>query len=471
MRKEREREKKDIFRTVFLFMLMLEAFEKIVGRDFVLERNVEGYLKDESAKGAIIEPCRNIVVVKPANTKEVSEVMKIAHANKVPVYPRGGGTGLVGGAVPVKKGIVLSLERMKGKGVEIDEDNLMCTVDSGITLGELEEYVDKHNLFFPPHPGDEGAQIGGLIACNAGGSRAVKYGVMRNYVKGLEVVLADGTVLNLGGKLLKNNTGYDLMDLFMGSEGTLGIITKAVLKLYPKPGSSVTLIIPFDDRHTALSVVPKMLQRGITPLAVEYVERDLVELSAEHLGLKWPCDAGKAQLMVIIAENNEDATYAECERISEFLGEGGKEIIIADRKQEQDEILKIRSSIYTALKEHTLDILDVSVPPSAIGNLMDCVDTIASEHGTRIPLYGHAADGNLHAHIMDDVELSKLQDLKKKIYEKAIELGGTITAEHGIGKVRRGLLTMAMDEKCMELSKAIKNALDPENILNPDCKI
>jgi glycolate oxidase len=211
MRKEREREKKDIFRTVFLFMLMLEAFEKIVGRDFVLERNVEGYLKDESAKGAIIEPCRNIVVVKPANTKEVSEVMKIAHANKVPVYPRGGGTGLVGGAVPVKKGIVLSLERMKGKGVEIDEDNLMCTVDSGITLGELEEYVDKHNLFFPPHPGDEGAQIGGLIACNAGGSRAVKYGVMRNYAEGMEMFMDERGLMLMRG-IKRASDPYDMMN-------------------------------------------------------------------------------------------------------------------------------------------------------------------------------------------------------------------------------------------------------------------
>jgi len=449
---------------------MLEAFEKVVGRDFVLQRSVEGYLKDESAKGAVTEPCRNIVVVKPANTKEISAIMKIAHANKVPVYPRGGGTGLVGGAVPTKEGIVLSLERMKG--IEIDEDNLMCTVEPGITLGELEECVDKHSLYFPPHPGDEGAQIGGLVACNAGGSRAVKYGVMRNYVKGLEVVLADGTVLSLGGKLLKNNTGYDLMDLFIGSEGTLGIITKAVLKLYPEPGSSVTLIIPFEDRHTALSTVPKMLQGGITPLAVEYVERDLVELSAEHLGLRWPCDKGKAQLMLIVAEDKEETTYELCENIADIAQQNSSlEPLIADRKQEQDEILKIRSSIYTALKEHTLDILDWAVPPSKIGNLMDCVDTIASEYGTRIPLYGHAADGNLHGHIMDDVELSKLKDIEKKIYEKAIELGGTITAEHGIGKVRRGLLTMAMDEKCMELSKAIKNALDPENILNPDCKI
>jgi glycolate oxidase len=450
---------------------MIEELRSILGEEWVVteKEKIEGYMHDECARG-VIPPASEAVVVKPASAKEIAGIMRIASANKVPVYPRGGGTGLVGGAVPTRKGIVLSLERMKG--IDVDERNMMCTAEAGVTLAQLEEEVDRHDLFFPPHPGDEGAQVGGLVACNAGGSRAVKYGVMRNYVKGLEIVLADGSVLSLGGKLLKNNTGYDLMDLFIGSEGTLGVITKAVLKLYPKPGHSVTMIVPFTDRHSALAIVPEMLQRGITPLALEYVEKDTINLSAQHLSLKWPCENGNAQLMIIAAEDSEDVVYAQCEEIAEIAQEqGALEPVIADRRHEQEEILKIRSSIYTSLQSRTLDILDISVPPSEIGTLMDDLDAIAEEYRTKIPLYGHAADGNLHAHIMDDIDASKLKVMKEEVYRKAITLGGTITAEHGIGKVRRDLLSLCLSSEEIALMNEVKRIFDPNGVLNPECKI
>lgn len=440
---------------------MIGELRNIVGSDFVLDINIEGYLRDESAKGIATEPCRDVIVVKPASTEEVSGIMKVAYANRTPVYPRGGGTGLVGGAVPTKKGIVLSFERMKN--IEVDEENLMCTAEAGVTLGELLTESERHDLFFPPHPGDEGAQVGGLVACNAGGSRAVKYGVMRNYVKGLEVVLADGSVLKLGGKLLKDNTGYDLMDLFIGSEGTLGLITKATLKLYPKPGSSVTLIAPFDSEDEAIGTVSRILRGGIIPLALEYVENDWIQASAEHLGLRWPCN-GKAQLMMIIAESSEEATYAECERVSGLLE--GKDVIMAERRQEQDDLLKVRSNIYEALKEHALDTLDVSVPPSSIGKLIEFVHSIEKEYGTRIPVYGHAADGNLHLHVMDDAS-EGFMDIKHRIYERALELGGAITAEHGIGKARTGDMKRFLDPGEIELMQEIKRVFDPYNIINP----
>ena len=442
---------------------MIGELERIVGRDFVLENNFDRYLKDESAKGVVTEPCTDIIVVKPANTIEISEIIRLAHESRIPVYPRGGGTGLVGGAVPTRKGIVLSLERMKG--MDVDEKNMMCTAEAGVTLGELLSEAAKHDLFFPPHPGDEGAQVGGLVACNAGGSRAVKYGVMRNYVKGLEIVLADGSVLSLGGKLLKNNTGYDLMDLFIGSEGTLGVITKAVLKLYPRPGSSATLIIPFESEREAIEAVSVILHKDIAPLALEYVENAWVCASADHLSLKWPCEEGKAQLMLIISENSEENVYAECERINELFS--GRAIYMAERREEQENILKIRSNIYTALKEHILDTLDISVPPAEIGRMIASVHSIEKEYDTVMPVYGHAADGNLHIHIMDDAE-ERFHELKERMYRMAHELEGVITAEHGIGKARVRDMKKFMDKKELELMKSIKRVLDPENIMNPE---
>ncbi|MHC1590061.1 MAG: FAD-binding oxidoreductase, partial [Candidatus Hecatellaceae archaeon] len=232
-----------------------EALEAIVGeKNTIYEREkLEDYLKDETYPKLRLKPVADIVVVKPSNAEEVSRILKFANERGIPVFPRGGGTGLVGGAVPTRKGIVLTTERMKG--IEVDRENLMAVVEAGVTLEELIKAADEAGLFFPLHPGDETAHTGGLVATNAGGVRAVKYGVMRNYVKGLEVVLPTGEILKLGGKLQKNNTGYDLMDLIIGSEGTLAIITKVILKLHPKPGASATLIVPYDDRSTAVNSV------------------------------------------------------------------------------------------------------------------------------------------------------------------------------------------------------------------------
>jgi glycolate oxidase len=288
---------------------------------------------------------------------------------------------------------------------------------------------------------------------------------MRNYVKGLEIVLADGSVLSLGGKLLKNNTGYDLMDLFIGSEGTLGVITKAVLKLYPRPGSSATLIIPFESEREAIEAVSVILHKDIAPLALEYVENAWVCASADHLSLKWPCEEGKAQLMLIISENSEENVYAECERINELFS--GRAIYMAERREEQENILKIRSNIYTALKEHILDTLDISVPPAEIGRMIASVHSIEKEYDTVMPVYGHAADGNLHIHIMDDAE-ERFHELKERMYRMAHELEGVITAEHGIGKARVRDMKKFMDKKELELMKSIKRMLDPENIMNPE---
>lgn len=444
--------------------------EGIIGKNWIVTERclMEDYLRDETPGPVCPPPASNIILVKPANTDEVSGILKLANREKIPVFPVGGRTGLVGGSIPIKPGIVLSLERMNK--IDIDKDNLMATADAGVTLDELLNAVEDADLFFPLHPGDEGAHLGGLVATNAGGVRAVKYGIMRNYVKGLEVVLPTGEVLKLGGKLLKNNTGYNLMHLMVGSEGTLGVITKAVIKLHPKSKFSATLIVPFNKRRDAINVVPKILQSGVTPLAIEYIERGEIEKGAEHLNEKWPVDKGNAQLIVILTGINEDELYFGCEKISEVCQENGAfETMLAETKEEQDRILKIRSNVYTAIKSEMCDTLDVTVPPNELGALMDLVDGIAEKYDAPIPVYGHAGDGNLHVHIMKEKgkEPEYFEKMKREIYKASVRLGGVITGEHGIGKTRVKDLGLVLSEKEMDLMKAIKKLFDPNNILNP----
>src|SRR5208337_3724469 len=236
--------------------------------------------------------------------------------HQIPIYPRGGGTGLAGGAIPTLNGIILSLERMNK--IEIDAGNMMAIAEAGVTLSKLDESATSAGLSFPPHPGDENAQIGGLVATNAGGSRAVRHGVMRNHVRGLEVILPTGELLHLGGKVHKDNVSYALMQIIIGSEGTLGIITNATIQLYGKEGASITLVVPFDDRHAAIGTVPSILKQGVAPLAIEYVERDLMERTAKHLGRTWPVRTGKYYLLIIVGEDTRDEVLSKSLRISEI---------------------------------------------------------------------------------------------------------------------------------------------------------
>lgn len=450
---------------------IVKELASIVGDDWILleEEKISGYLYDQTPDPMKPEPSKDVVVVKPKNAEEVSKILLVANKYQVPVFPRGGGTGLAAACMPTMNGIILSLERMNR--ISVDKENLMAETEAGATLGDLIKAADEAGLFFPLHPGDEGAQIGGLIACNAGGVRAVKTGVMRNYVKGIEVVLPTGEILILGGKLVKNNAGYDLMQLIIGSEGTLGIITKAWIRLQPKPHASATIIIPFEDRRKALEFVPKIFQVGIFPLAIEYVERDLVDQTAEILGMSWPCKEGKHHLMIILAEVSEEALLIECERLLDLCEKVGvSEPIIAERSEEQANILKIRSEIYSALKGELIDILDTTVPPAKMADLIEVVGELAKKYETHIPAFGHAGDGNLHLHIMQKEGWSKddYTKLRDEIYEKAVQLGGTITGEHGIGYIRRECFRRFVDAKALELMKGIKRIFDPNNILNPD---
>ncbi|MGB9717235.1 MAG: FAD-binding oxidoreductase [Thermoproteota archaeon] len=444
---------------------LVGELESIVGKEAVVSGRdkVESYLFDETCIPVRPPAVLDCVLVKPANSMEVSRILRLANERKIPVYPRGGGTGLVGGAVPTRSGIIVSLEKMNR--IDIDRENLMAVTEAGATLGGLLKAADEAGLSFPPHPGDEGAQIGGLVACNAGGARAVKHGVMRNFVRGLEVVLPTGEIVTFGGKLLKDNMGYNLMHLIIGSEGTLGIITRVVLRLNPKAPYSLTLLLPFNTRHDAFNTVPRILGSGITPLALEYVEEELMELSAEHLGEKWVFE-GKVFLVAILA-GEENTVYSEAEKLSQICAENkGLEPLVAERRDEQESILRIRSNIYTALKRDSMDILDTTVPPSAIGRLADAVDAIAAKHNAYIPVYGHAADGNVHSHIMRR-DAEKYEAIKREIYGATMRLGGTITGEHGVGKIRVKELYKFTPSKSIELMKGIKRLFDPNNILNP----
>jgi glycolate oxidase len=440
---------------------------------FVTDREqMQNYLADETAVPVRPKPANDLVLVRPANTQQVSAVLQLANKHGIAVFPRGGGTGLVGGAIPTRDGVILSLERLNR--IEIDKENMMAIAEAGVTLDRLTKTANEFGLFFPPHPGDENAQMGGLVATNAGGSRAVRYGVMRNQVKALEIVTPTGAILDLGGKLHKNNVGYDIMQLIIGSEGTLAVVTKVILRLYPKFGATATIILPFTNRNDAMSTVQKILQDAGIPIAIEYVERGLLEMTAKHLGEKWPVKIGEQYLIIIGAEASRDQLLPQSVRIREICQQnGGLEPFYVESQRDQDKILRIRSNIYFALKNETWDILDIAVPVSELVNVVDDIEEIAKRDKLFLPVFGHAADGNLHIHIMKrESDTSDYVDtLRNRIYEIAINAGGVITGEHGIGKIRTNKLQSSLSREEIALMSAIKKLFDPKNVLNPGTKI
>ncbi len=451
-------------------MVTAEALREIVGADWVVTgtEQTQPYKVDATPPAVMPKPAENVIVVKPTTAEEVSSIMKLANREKTPVYVRGGGTGMAGGAIPTLDGIVISMERFD-KILEIDTNSLMAVAEAGVTLGELLAAADAKNMSFPPHPGDEGAQLGGLVVCNAGGARAVKFGVMRNYVKGLEVVLPTGEIVTMGGKLLKNNSGLPLLHLMVDSEGILGVVTKVILRLYPRFPGTATMVVSFDDRTQAVNAVPPLLQSGVIPLAVEFMDREIAELTAKYLGMTWPAQKGTAYLIVILSGTNEDEVYSQAEQVAEVCTKHGAiDTLMAERREEQADILKIRSEVQSAVSPNA-DSLDTAVPPGVVAEFMNGVDKIADKYGVKIPVVGHVADGNFH-HILKQEVADKgvLQDLKDDIYALAMGMGGTITAEHGIGKKGIHFLDVYTDERQKQIMRDIKRAFDPNNILNPN---
>jgi glycolate oxidase len=420
------------------------------------------------------------LVVMPGSTGEVAAVLRVAHEHGIPVTPRGGATGLCGGCVPVHGGIVLSLERM-ARVLEVDADNQMAVTEAGVRLSDFSRAVEEAGLYFPPHPGDESAMMGGLVATNAGGSRAVKYGTIRTYVRGLEFVTPAGEVLTLGGKLEKSSTGYNLMHLVIGSEGTLGVVTKAILHLKARPGLMRSLVVPFEELEPALETVPLIMKRGIVPLAVEFLEIEPIVLTEEHIHKKWPTKLGRTHLLVILDAASEE----EMDRLSQAVAEiccekGAIDVFIADTAAKQDEVLAIRSKIYDAIKSGTVEILDIAVPRAEVAGHVRRVREIAAQYGMWLPTFGHAADGNVHTHIMkaryekgtmvpipESEWRDKADPIRREIFEDCRRRGGVISGEHGIGLVKKPYLPLVFDNRQIEIMRGIKRVFDPKGIMNP----
>ena len=420
------------------------------------------------------------LVVRPGTTAEVAAVLKIANAHGLPVTPRGGATGLCGGCVPVYGGLVLSLERMS-RVLEVDADNQMAVTEAGVRLSEFTKAVEEAGLYFPPHPGDESAMMGGLVATNAGGSRAVKYGTIRNYIRGLELVTPTGDILHLGGKLEKSSTGYNLMHLIIGSEGTLGVVTRAVLHLMARPGLMRSLVVPFEALEPALETVPLIMKRGIVPLAVEFLEIEPITLTEAHIHKKWPTKLGSTHLLIILDAPSEE----EMDRLSQAAAEvcvekGAIDIFIADTPSKQDEVLDIRSKIYDAIKAGTVEILDIAVPRAEVAGHVRRVREVAKAYDIWLPTFGHAADGNVHTHIMkarysggamvpvpESEWRPKADPVRRELFEDCRARGGVISGEHGIGLVKKPYLSLVLDERQIALMRGIKRAFDPNGIMNP----
>lgn len=421
------------------------------------------------------------VVVKPETTQQVSKILKYAHDSLIPVTPRGGATGLCGGCVPSLGGMVLSLERMN-RIREVDINNQVAVVEAGVILKDFYEAIEEEGLFFPPHPGDETAMMGGLIAANAGGARAVKYGVIRNYVKGLEVVLASGKIIHLGGKIMKSSTGYNLLNLFIGSEGTLGVVTSAVIQLMPPPQATRSLIIPYENLESAIETVPLMIKKKILPMAVEFIPKEVILRTEKLLKKKWPSKMGSTYLLVILDASSEDEIDKLSEKIAEVsLEKGAMDVFVADSPQKQKQVLDIRSKIYESIKEDNVETLDIAVPRAEIASHVKKVMEVQDKYGMWLPTYGHAADGNVHTHIMkvqfkdgkttpipEKEWKEKLDKVRQELFKDCKERGGTISGEHGIGLVKKSYLPYVVDDEQISLMKGIKKVFDPHSILNPE---
>lgn len=414
------------------------------------------------------------VLIEVISTEEVSKIMKYANDNNIPVTPRGQGTGLVGASVAIYGGIMINLSRMNNI-LELDEENLTLTVEPGVLLMELSKYVEDNDLFYPPDPGEKSATIAGNINTNAGGMRAVKYGVTRDYVRGLEVVLPSGDIIEVGGKVVKNSSGYSLKDLLVGSEGTLGIVTKAILKLLPLPKKAISLLIPFNNLEEAIETVPKIIKAKVIPTAIEYMVRDVILASEEFLGMKFPDCSSDAYLLLTFDGNSTEEIEKTYDKVAHICLEAGAlDVLISDTQERQESIWKARGAFLEAIKATTteMDECDVVVPRNKIAEFVKFSNELQDRCNVRIKGFGHAGDGNLHIYVLkddlnDEVWEKKLNEVFSIMYEKARELGGKVSGEHGIGYAKRPYLKKSEGDVGMNLLKSIKLAFDPKNILNP----
>lgn len=411
------------------------------------------------------------VLAFPKSTREVSGLMSYAHGRGIPVTPRGAGTNLVGSTVPVKGGIIIDLSLMN-RVLELDEDTMTITVEPGILLCDLQEYVESFGLFYPPDPGERASSIGGNISTNAGGMRAVKYGVTRDYVRGLTAVLADGTVLTVGGKQVKDASGLSLKHLLIGSEGTLAVITQCVLRLLPKPEYSQSILIPYPDLDTGIRGVLAILRADANPTAVEFMERKVVALGESFSGVRYPRpDAGSYILLTFDGRKSEVA--ANSERVRAIaLQNGALEYTTLSDPAQAAEIWRVRGALVKAVEAVSeQEPVDIVVPISHTADFIRFINALESETGMRMVSFGHAGDGNVHLCVVrgnrsEPVWQRELNECMDRAYAEAYRLGGVASGEHGIGLSKRRYFLRETAAENLAAMNAVKDALDPQHILN-----
>ncbi|MGV8980894.1 FAD-binding oxidoreductase [Clostridium sp.] len=414
------------------------------------------------------------VLVEVLNTEEVSKIMKYASENMIPVVARGSGTGLVGASVPIFGGIMINMSKMN-KILEIDEENLTLTLEPGVLLMEISKYVEEFDLFYPPDPGEKSATIAGNINTNAGGMRAVKYGVTRDYIRGLEVVLPSGDILKVGGKVVKNSTGYSIKDLICGSEGTLGIVTKIILKLIPLPKKAVSLLIPFPNLDMAINTVPLIVKSKSAPTAIEFMQREVILAAEEFLGKKFPDNSSDAYLLLTFDGNSIEEIERAYEKVANIcLGEGALDVFITDTDERKEAVWSARGAFLEAVKATTTDMdeCDVVVPRNKVAEFIRYTNELQKQFDVRIRSFGHAGDGNLHVYVLkdalsDEAWEKKIAEVFEAMYSKSRELKGLVSGEHGIGFAKKAYMLEQLGPVYVQLMRNIKMAFDPKNILNP----
>ena len=451
----------------------LDYFRKIVGKQnvFLDDASLEKYSKDETEDLSYLPE----VVLKPGNVNEVSEIMLYCNKELIPVTPIGGRTGLSGGALPLFGGVALSMERFN-EIIDIDTQNLQATVEPAVITQVFQEAVEEKGLFYPPDPASRGTCfIGGNLSENSGGPKAVKYGVTKDYVLNLEVVLPTGEIIETGANVLKNATAYNLTQLMVGSEGTLGVITKAVFRLIPLPARDVLMLVPFYKAEKACEAVPEIFKTGITPSVMEFMERDAIEYVMRYNDININIEDNIEALLLIEVDGNDmDVLMKEAEIILSVVEkfEIG-EVLLADSQAQKDTLWEARRKVGEAVKSHSVyKEEDTVVPRYNLVDLLKGVKDIGKKYGFQSVCYGHAGDGNLHVNILrgdlSDKEWNEdLPNWIAEIFELTVSLGGTISGEHGIGLVQKRYLPIAFNQTQIDLMKAIKKVFDPNGIMNP----
>ncbi len=415
-------------------------------------------------------------VAEPANTAEVSALMKICHKHRIPVTVRGGGSGLAGGALPIYGGLVISMKRFD-QIIQIDTRNFQVTVEPGVITENLQQAVKEQGLFYPPDPSSRGwSFIGGNVSTNAGGPKAVKYGVVKDHVLNLEVVLPNGDIIWTGANTLKNSTGYNLTQLLVGSEGTLGIITKIVLKLQPHPTQNLLMLVPFRSAESACSAVAAIFQAGVTPSGLEFMERNAIDWAVRYVGeTPVPIQAeDAAHLLIEVDGFHMESLIADCETITRVLEQfDAGDIFFADDEATKTALWKLRRNVAHAVKKNSVyKEEDTVVPRAELPHLLKKVKAVGAQYGFESVCYGHAGDGNLHVNILrgqltEEAWLFEVPKGIREIFQFVKSVGGTISGEHGIGLVQRPYLDIVFSKTELKLMRQIKKVFDPRGILNP----